>query len=152
MVMGGVRQSVLSEEAIRQIRRAVQEALNAIVDGLWVVAQAKNGKVVTAEIWANEDDARQRFIDLTEDEGPDGDTAMFCVFTETTGAERCDGDYEHDERNELWVNMMEHAMDELATTSDEGRKGVIKTLLKLFEDGDRSDALYKALSEVETAS
>lgn len=43
-------------------------------------------------------------------------------------------------------------MDELATTSDEGRKGVIKTLLKLFEDGDRSDVLYKALSEVETAS
>ena len=77
---------------------------------------------------------------------------MFCVFTETTGAERCDEDYEHDERNELWVNMMEHAMDELETTSDEGRKSVIKTLLKLFEDGDRSDALYKALSEVETTS
>lgn len=27
-------------------------------------------------------------------------------------------------------------MDELVTTSDEGRKGVIKTLLKLFEDGE----------------
>ena len=152
MVMGGIRQSVLPEEAIRQIRRAVQEALNAIVDGLWVVAQAKNGKVVTAEIWANEDDARQRFIDLTEDEGPDGDTAMFCVFTEMIGAERCDKDYVHDERNELWMNVMERAMDELETTSDEGRKSVIKTLLKLFEDGDRSDALYKALSEIETTS
>ena len=33
-----------------------------------------------------------------------------------------------------------------------GEKSVIKTLLKLFEDGDRSDALYKALSEVETTS
>ena len=77
---------------------------------------------------------------------------MFCVFTETIGAERCKEDSEHDERNESRVKMREHAMDELATTSDEGRKGVIKTLLKLFEDGDRSDALYKALSEVETAS
>lgn len=47
---------------------------------------------------------------------------MFCVFTETIGAERCDEDYEHDERNELWVNVMERAMDELETTSDEGRK------------------------------
>ena len=55
--MGGIRQSVLLEEAIRQICRTAQEALNAIDDGLWVVAQAKNGKVVTAEIWANEDDA-----------------------------------------------------------------------------------------------
>ena len=45
-----------------QICRAMQEALNAIDGGLWVVAQAKNGKVVTAEIWANEDDARQRFM------------------------------------------------------------------------------------------
>lgn len=150
--MGGIRQSVLLEEVIRKIYMTAQEALNAIDDGLWVVAQAKNGKVVTAEIWANEDDAEQRFIELTEDEGPDGDTAMFYVFTETIGAERCDEDYEHDERNELWVKVMERAMDELETTSDEGRKSVIKTLLKLFEDGDRSDALYKALSEVETTS
>lgn len=150
--MGGIRQSVLLEEVIRKIYMTAQEALNAIDDKLWVVAQAKNGKVVTAEIWANEDYAGQRFIELTEDEGPDGDTAMFCVFTETIGAERCDEDYEHDERNELWVKVMERAMDELETTSDEGRKGVIKTLLKLFEDGDRSDALYKALSEVETTS
>jgi hypothetical protein len=53
--MGGIRQFVLLEEAIRKICMTAQEALNAIDDKLWVVAQAKNGKegVKRAEVWVN---------------------------------------------------------------------------------------------------
>jgi len=152
--MSKARYVVLLEQTLKEICRVAHDALNSIDDGVWIVAQAKNGRLVTAELWFCEDSAMSRFTGLLKEEGPDGDTALFCVLTETPGEERRDEIEEHSERDKQWAELVERVrskMKQKCLDVDSVDDFVVnsrgKLLLKLYENGDRSKALYEALEE-----